>query len=82
MGSHLSEFKAKNTTETKDLLPAASKWSTEVIFEPVPSLRKGSVELLFREPVHIHIGKLLRDGHIPEHAQLTGCIFEHAQFKW
>jgi hypothetical protein len=47
----------------------------------VPYLNKGSMEILFREFIHIHIRKHFGGGHIPGYAQFKVFIFEHAWFK-
>jgi hypothetical protein len=46
-----------------------------IISKSVSSLNKGSLAILFREPIHLHLEKYFRDGHISEHT------FKHAQFK-
>jgi hypothetical protein len=40
----------------KNVLFAAGKENTGVISKSVPFLNKGSVVILFKEPIHIHSG--------------------------
>jgi hypothetical protein len=59
VGSHLGECNTKNKhgqdiRVEKDLLPAIGKESTGVISKVMSSPNKGSMGILFREPIHIH----------------------------
>jgi hypothetical protein len=54
----------------KNLLATKGKESTGVVSKAIPSLDKGSVEILFGGFMHHDIRTQFRGGHIPEHAQL------------
>jgi hypothetical protein len=56
-------------SKNRDLLTAAGKGSPGVISKEMPHSNKGSLGILFGEPIHIHIGRHFRIRHIPEYAQ-------------
>jgi hypothetical protein len=58
----------------KDVLPAAGKESTGVISKTMLNLNKGSIGILYGEPLHVHIEKHFRGVHIPQHAQFKVII--------
>jgi hypothetical protein len=55
-------------------------------FQSYPFSSKGNLGILFWEPIHLHRGKPLRAGHIPEHAQLRGTFWawpvEDDSLRW
>lgn len=39
------------------------------------------MEILFGESIHLYVGNLFRDRHVPENAHFKMYLTEHVQFK-
>lgn len=68
-GSCNAKTSMAKTSKTRER-PAAGKCPQGVISKTMPSLNKGSMEILSRKPKHTHTGKYFMAGVIPEQERL------------
>jgi hypothetical protein len=62
----------------EDLLPASDQESIDIFFVQgaMPSSNKGSMRILYVEPLHVHVRKYFMVEHISEHTHFKVIILE------